>query len=77
MDSLALQDVFAPYVDTPSRHTNGGTRLTTTSTGEGTTMRRSHDDTAGRHEDGDREAADAVRRALQVALDRRDNGGSV
>ena len=75
MDSLALQAVFAPYVDTPSRHTNGHSTMTT-STGEGsTTMRRRHDGPAVR--EADREAAEAARRALQMALDRRDNGGSV
>lgn len=78
MDSVALQGVYAPYVDTPSRHTDGRTGMTTTSTGEAsTTMKRRHDGRTVRHENRDHEAADAVRRALQVALDRRDNGGSV
>lgn len=76
MDSVALQGVYAPYVDTPTRHTNGRTRLTT-STGEGsTTMKRRHDVQGSRDESRDHEAADATRRALQLALDRRDNGGS-
>lgn len=77
MDSAALQEVFAPYVDTPVRHADGHRRLQ--STGEGKTMTRNrHERAADRDAALDRaEARDAARRAVQVALDRRDNGGSV
>ena len=73
MDSVALQGVLAPYADTESQCANGHTSHSSsaTSTGEGSsTMKRKY------AYSGDREAAEQARRALQLALDRRDNGGS-